>query len=51
MLLLLAVVALTAGELRLGESLASRFGQVATGASQIPHAPAAGLSDLVAAAR
>ncbi len=46
-----AVAGLAVGELRLGESLASRFGQVNACQSQNPTAPCIGIADLMGAAR
>ena len=46
-----AVAGPAAGELRLGESLASRFGQVNACQSQNPTAPSVGIADLMGAAR
>ena len=48
--LCLAVVGLAAGELRLGESMASRFGQVNAYQLENPQAPCMGVADLMAAA-
>jgi hypothetical protein len=49
--LCLAIAGTAAAELRLGESLAGRFGQVITRRSESPQAPNVDVSDLMVAAR
>ncbi len=47
----LALLGMTAGEFRLGESLAARFGQATARQTECPQVPGMGLADLMAAAR
>ncbi len=47
----LAIVSLAGLEFRLGESLASRFGQDTTCRSESPQAPSMGISDLMGVIR
>ena len=50
-MLCLALAAIAVAEIRVGESLASRFGQVTASISTTPQAPNIGIVDLMAAAR
>jgi len=50
-LLCLAITAIVGIECGVGHSLASRFGQITPSQSIYPQLPAAGISDLMAAAR
>jgi hypothetical protein len=50
-MLCLAIAALAGVECRIGESLASRFGQVTASRSDSPQAPSVDISNLMLAAR